>query len=71
MKKYDIVVIGSGLGGLSTALILAINGYKVCVLEKNRISSEQLLNPVDLFDKHQQLEAYHPEPALLFLYCPL
>ena len=35
MKKYDIVVIGSGLGGLSTALILAINGYKVCVLEKN------------------------------------
>ncbi len=35
MKKYDIVVIGSGLGGLSTGLILAMNGYKVCVLEKN------------------------------------
>ncbi len=35
MQKYDVIIIGAGLGGLSTALILAINGYKVCVLEKN------------------------------------
>jgi phytoene dehydrogenase-like protein len=34
-KKYDILVIGSGLGGLVSALILAKEGLKVCVLEKN------------------------------------
>lgn len=32
---YDIVIIGSGLGGLVSALIFAKEGYKVCVLEKN------------------------------------
>lgn len=35
-KKYDIVIIGSGLGGLVSAVILAKEGKKVCVLEKNR-----------------------------------
>lgn len=35
-SKYDIVIIGSGLGGLCSAFILAKEGYKVCVLEKNR-----------------------------------
>ena len=34
-EKYDIVIIGSGLGGLVSANILARNGYSVCVLEKN------------------------------------
>ncbi|MBB6370975.1 phytoene desaturase family protein [Chryseobacterium shigense] len=34
-KEYDILVIGSGLGGLVSALILAKEGMKVCVLEKN------------------------------------
>lgn len=34
-KNYDILVIGSGLGGLVSALILAKEGLKVCVLEKN------------------------------------
>lgn len=34
-KKYDIVIIGSGLGGLVSATILSREGYSVCVLEKN------------------------------------
>lgn len=34
-KEYDILVIGSGLGGLVSALILAKEGMKVAVLEKN------------------------------------
>jgi all-trans-retinol 13,14-reductase len=34
-KQYDVVVIGSGLGGLVSAIILAMEGYSVCVLEKN------------------------------------
>ena len=32
---FDILVIGSGLAGLVSALILAKEGLKVCVLEKN------------------------------------
>lgn len=34
-NQYDIVIIGSGLGGLVSAYILSKNGYKVAVLEKN------------------------------------
>ncbi|MBK0369543.1 phytoene desaturase family protein [Flavobacterium agrisoli] len=34
-KQYDVVIIGSGLGGLVSAIILAKEGYSVCVLEKN------------------------------------
>lgn len=36
MKRYDIVILGSGLGGLVCGAILAKEGYKVCILEKNR-----------------------------------
>jgi len=34
-KEYDFVIIGSGLGGLECAYILAEEGYSVVVLEKN------------------------------------
>jgi all-trans-retinol 13,14-reductase len=36
MHSYDVVIIGSGLGGLTCGAILAKNGYRVCVLEKNQ-----------------------------------
>lgn len=36
MGKYDVVIIGSGMGALCCALILSKEGKKVCVLEKNR-----------------------------------
>lgn len=35
-NKFDIVIIGSGMGGLVCADILGREGYKVCVLEKNK-----------------------------------
>lgn len=34
-QHYDVVIMGSGLAGLVSAVILAKEGYKVCVLEKN------------------------------------
>ena len=33
--KYDVVIVGSGLGGLQCGYILSKHGMKVCVLEKN------------------------------------
>ena len=35
-SKYEVVIVGSGLGGLVSAVILAKEGYSVCVLEKNQ-----------------------------------
>ena len=37
MSKYDIIIIGSGLGGLECGAILSKEGYNVCVLEKNEL----------------------------------
>jgi all-trans-retinol 13,14-reductase len=35
MKKYDIVIIGSGFGGLICGYLLSKNGYRVAVFEKH------------------------------------
>ncbi|MAT90033.1 MAG: all-trans-retinol 13,14-reductase [Flavobacteriaceae bacterium] len=35
-ERFDVIVMGSGLGGLVSALILAKEGRRVCVLEKNQ-----------------------------------
>ena len=36
MENFDVVIIGSGMGGLVCASILGREGFKVCVLEKNK-----------------------------------
>jgi all-trans-retinol 13,14-reductase len=36
MKDFDVIIIGSGIGGLVCADILGKEGYKVCVIEKNK-----------------------------------
>ena len=36
MQRYDVIIIGSGMGGLVAGNLLGMEGYKVCVLEKNK-----------------------------------
>jgi len=36
MEHFDVVIIGSGMGGLVSADLLSKEGYKVCVVEKNK-----------------------------------
>lgn len=35
--KYDVCILGSGLGGLECAYILSKNGMRACVVEKNAV----------------------------------
>ena len=35
MKKYDSIIVGSGISGMTLALLLAMNRYSVLLLEKN------------------------------------
>jgi all-trans-retinol 13,14-reductase len=35
MKKYDIIIIGSGLGGLICGHLLSKHGYKIAIVEKH------------------------------------
>ena len=37
MKKYDVIIIGGGLGGLTTAAMLSKEGLGVCVLEQHSV----------------------------------
>jgi len=34
-KKYDFIILGSGLGGLQSGYILSKHGFKILILEKN------------------------------------
>ncbi len=36
MKKFDVLIIGSGMGGLVCGNVLSKQGYSVCVVEKNK-----------------------------------
>ncbi|HYG02556.1 MAG TPA: NAD(P)/FAD-dependent oxidoreductase [Chryseosolibacter sp.] len=35
-EKFDVIVVGSGLGGLACGTMLAKEGYRVCIIEKNK-----------------------------------
>lgn len=61
-KVYDFVIIGSGLGGLQCAYILADFGYSVCVLEKN----QQLGGSLQVFSRDKTVfdTGVHYLPAL-------
>jgi len=36
LEQFDVVITGSGLGGLLSGVLLAKEGMKVCILEKNK-----------------------------------
>ena len=36
MEKFDVLIIGSGMGGLVCGNILSREGYRVCLVEKNK-----------------------------------
>jgi len=62
MKKFDHIIIGSGLNSLVCAAILAKNGHKVCVLERNSqlggcIVTDEITLPGF---KHDLLSSWHP-----------
>ena len=50
-KIYDFVILGSGLGGLECAYILASEGHSVVVLEKNR----QLGGSLQVFSRNKHV----------------
>lgn len=37
MKKYDVIIIGGGIGGLASGIILSKEGLNVCVLEQHSV----------------------------------
>jgi phytoene dehydrogenase-like protein len=62
MKRYDFLIVGSGINSLVCAAILARKGHSVCVLERNDrlggcIRTEELTTPGF---NHDVLSAVHP-----------
>ena len=48
---FDVAIIGSGIGGLLSAVFLSKEGYKVCLIEKNK----QLGGNLQAFSKEKEL----------------
>lgn len=51
MESFDIIIIGSGLGGLECGAILSREGYKVLVLEKNK----QIGGNLQIFSRNKRI----------------
>ena len=43
MSKYDIIIIGSGLGGLECGTILSKEGYNVCAVSYTHLTLPTIL----------------------------
>lgn len=43
-EKYDVIIIGAGIGGLTSGAILSRNGKKVLILEKNPVPGGYAVN---------------------------
>lgn len=43
-EKYDVIIVGAGIGGLTAGAILAKNGKKVLLLEKNPVPGGYAVN---------------------------
>src|SRR5258707_13799384 len=66
MARYDVVVIGAGLGGLTAGAILAREGRKVLVLERSNSvgGAASSYKPGDLFVEgslHETSDPHHPQ----------
>ena len=77
-ENFDIVIIGSGLGGLLCANILSKQGFKVAVLEKNTVPGGCLqtfkrknvvfdtgIHYVGSFDEGQRMHKFYKYLGLL------
>jgi all-trans-retinol 13,14-reductase len=42
MREFDVVIIGSGLGGLLCGAVLSKNGFSVCIVERNKATGGNL-----------------------------
>ncbi len=51
MENYDVVIVGSGLGGLECGAILSREGYRVLVLEKNK----QIGGNLQIFSREKRI----------------
>ena len=47
MEKYDVVIVGAGMAGLTAAIYVARAGKSVLVLE-GKVEGGQIINTVDI-----------------------